>query len=125
MSEFVSAVRADVPEIRERIWYLLGTGAALPTIVNGGLGATLTRVSAGLYSIVWKESPGKFVGFRYGLGATVPAGLAGLMVAVGAYVPATFTLPVLLQTTAGIATDLLALQNLTLYFTFKESGTGV
>lgn len=125
MSEFVAPVRADIPEIRERIWYLLGTGAAVPTIVNGGLGATLTRTSAGLYSIVWKENPGKFIGLRYGLQGSTPSSVAALMCAAGTYTASTFTLPILVQTTAGVATDLTSAQNLTLYIIFKESGTGV
>jgi len=125
MSEYACEEYTDIPFLVERVWYLLGTGAALPTVVNGGLGATLTRPSAGLYSIVWKENPGIFLGVIAAFSATVPAGVAALVVTAGAYVPATFTLPITVQTTAGVATDLAALQNLTLKFQFKKSGKGV
>ena len=125
MSEYACEEYTDVPFLVERVWYLLGTGAAVPTVVNGGLGATFARTSAGLYSIAWKENPGIFLGVIGAFSATVPAGVAALVVTAGAYVPATFTLPITVQTTAGVATDLAALQNLTLKIQFKKSGKGV
>jgi hypothetical protein len=97
---------------------LLGTGAAAPTIVNG-LGFTVTRNSAGTYTLTWLEFPGQFHSWDYALRATTQSQLAGFTAVAGAWSTSALTIQVVLYNTAQSATDLAALQWLDMVFNFK------
>lgn len=113
--------RYDQLEIVTRKVVLLGTGASVPT-KQIGAGITVTRGTAGLYTLTWKEFPGNFEGLTFGMFAATPGNLAGWSVV--ATTPAALAKALVIQVYDGsnAAADLAAGSQLTLNVDHSLSG---
>lgn len=116
--------RASEPELYGQLITLVGTGAAAPTKIYGR-GVACTRVSTGLYTLTFTDSPGNLVGVGYGFQATTMSALKGYTVVLGAF-DATGKIVQFSVTSSTFAlVDLAVLQTLSMELTFKRAGITV
>lgn len=112
------------PEGYEFPVFLLGAGAAAPTLV-GRDNVSLARTAAGKYTITFNDDPGNFLGGTFGFQDTVLGASAGYDVVFGPFTPpangSLATLTFQTSNAAQAATDLAATQNLKLHLEFKRA----
>lgn len=103
---------------------LLGTGSSTPT-KEIGHGITVSRTAAGVYKCQWAlgASPGTFLGFTWGLGASTPGDVKGHTVTRSTITAETssagYFISVSLWNASDAADDLQATEYMDLTFHFK------
>lgn len=113
-------VRASLLELNiDTVRFVGGTEAATKVY---GPGVSVEWTSTGVYTLTWDENPGTYIGFTHGFQATTAADLAGYTVVAGVYDADAFTLAVTVSDSLFAATDLAALEWLTLDVKFSRSG---
>lgn len=111
------------PDLRKHdVLFVGGSGAATLT---HGRGITLTYVGSGVYTLTWKENPGRFISLNDGFQATTMTDLKQYTAVWGAWNTTTHAIQVTVFNASGTATDLAALQWLGATLSFESAGTGV
>lgn len=102
---------------------LAGTGATDPTLIYGK-GVSVQRLALGQFRVTWKENPGFYTGYLCGLGAAVPANMAGCTVICIPYNNTGYIFDVYLFSggTTPAARDLAAAEFINLDCRFKRNG---
>lgn len=123
MSIDASELKSDHPDTWVRLVTVLGGSSAATMTV--GRGVTLTYGGSGLLTLTWKENPGLFLGLDASFQATTMAALKGYTVVAGVFNTTTNALALTVYNSSFAATDLAALQWLSLRIYFKESALAV
>lgn len=117
-------LRASVPELYGHVVKFVGGSTAVTAVEARGI--TVTYISTGVVDLVWKESPGAYLGV---LGrcfeATTQSALKGYTVVPGVFNTTTNTLRLNITNSSNALADLAALQWLTLLIGFKRAGSTV
>ena len=116
-------LRTNIPE--GFLWFarILGVNGANPTTQIGGEGATITRVSEGLYRVDFAENPGTFLGGYFGYGAATPADLRGYNAVRDTWDATEFRFDFSVYPSDGGAIgDIIANQYLDIFIYFRKSG---
>lgn len=115
--------KGNLPNERRLFLRGLGANGADLTVQEGtGCGATLVRVSEGVYKVVLPFNPGTFCGWHYGLGAATPANLLGYTVVRDtptAWDGETWELPFTVGGATNVAADLIADEYIDLELKFR------
>lgn len=110
--------RSSEPELRNVEVRMVGTGASAPTKVYGK-GITIARSGAGVYTLTFSASPGRYAGYTWGIDATTPGNVKNHDVVLTATSATVYT--VNFYDATGTARDLAATEWINLTLKFKQS----